>query len=246
METRNQSKLKLKRQHYDTENDQNKIQRFASPVKPESESIATKITDINDFCLIKIFEYLDLQSLLSVAIANEWLRPAAREVYKCKFNETTVLIEECENVHPKESFELEESYFITVRGLTMCLKYLRCFGPILSGLSIRYDDSESKRYDYIHQYVNDFCADSLTDISFQKIPNTTIKQFQNVFNNVDCVSVSSGDLTQHLPKIVECFPNLDKLDFENIKIDNRFTLKPFQNLNDLYVNGIECNGSTTK
>lgn len=74
------SSLNLKRKH---ENDdsptESKYQRPATPEQP------TKCTDLNDDCLQKIFEHLNLIELFNVAVANEWLRPAAGIVYKRKF-----------------------------------------------------------------------------------------------------------------------------------------------------------------
>lgn len=51
-----------------------------------------KITDLYDDCLAKCFEYLDLRSLFNVSVANEWLRPAANDVYKRKFGRKMVQI----------------------------------------------------------------------------------------------------------------------------------------------------------
>lgn len=57
----------------------------------------TRIIDVNDDCLRKISQYLDLHNFFNVAIANEYLRPAAAEVYKHKYGEKDVNIHECDD-----------------------------------------------------------------------------------------------------------------------------------------------------
>lgn len=53
----------------------------SNQIEPKS---TTKIIDLNDDCLVKIFEYLNIQNLLNVALANDWLRSAANDLYKRK------------------------------------------------------------------------------------------------------------------------------------------------------------------
>lgn len=61
------------------------------PVQP------MKITDLDDVCLEKIFDRLDLHSLFNIAVANEWLRPSARFIYKRKFGTQIVCLTAIEN-----------------------------------------------------------------------------------------------------------------------------------------------------
>lgn len=53
----------------------------------------TKITGLIDDCLEKIFEHLDIGSLFNAAVANEYLRPAASNVFKRKFGTERVWID---------------------------------------------------------------------------------------------------------------------------------------------------------
>lgn len=61
--------------------------------RPDSPPASpTKITDLDDICLEKIFDHLGFHGLFNIAVANEWLRPAARFVYKRKFGKQFILI----------------------------------------------------------------------------------------------------------------------------------------------------------
>lgn len=117
-----------------------------------------KITGLNDDCLVKIFKDLDLESLFNVAVANQWLRPAARHVYKRRFGGNRVdIIGDGYSSTPLENCKS----IISVAGLKMCLQYLRCFGPSIIDLVVRYAEWNDVRCEHIHFYINKYCTESL-------------------------------------------------------------------------------------
>lgn len=213
----------------------------------ESEQFP-KIVDINDFCLINIFERLDLQSLLNIADANARLRPAAIDVYKRKFGTKLVKLNWCDiEPHMKPLRQLDS--IIRILDFKTCLRYLRCFGPIIDELSIHYVDSESKRHDHVHQYLNDYCIETLARISFENMDNIAIDQFQKVFTNIKSVTFMSCELGENWPLFAKSFPNLRRLslksyDEQGCSMVYRFIEKPFPNLKHLLVEDLDCDGST--
>lgn len=238
---------KSKRQQKNDESKQCKSQRLASPVKSVDP---TKITDVNDDCLVNFFEHLDPQNLLNVAMANANLRPAAAEVYKRRFDKKLVRIERCEtrpntraaarNDCMNKSFALEfdtESDTITIRGLKTCLMYLRCFGPYITDLLIDYGKSKSmsKHYEHVHQYINDYCAGSLISFAFYYMQkDAIIEQFQKGFANVKKVRIFDNCLILQSPSFVKWFPELRDLKLNDLRA-YRFIEKPFQHLEHLYI-----------
>lgn len=135
----------------------------------------TTIVDLNDDCLSEIFDYLELKCLLSVAVANEWLRPAAVDVYKRKRGAKRLEIGECgdyrRNTRSKtqlirDSAPREFSDSIYIYGLKMCLQYLRCFGSTISNLTLNYFERQSKRYQHVHNYINAYCTTSLVEFTY--------------------------------------------------------------------------------
>lgn len=201
----------LKRQRDDdNESEQCKSQRTASPAESKRTK---KIIDLHmfDLCLEKIFGFLDLQSLFNVAIANEYLRPAAAYVYKRKFGANEVYINGNIDFLRQKTFELQwYNQIINIHGLKSCLLYLRCFGTSITKLLINYHTSQRKCYNYVHEYINQYCKDSLTSISFLNMPNIAIEPFQEGFVNVEEVNVNSTVLKQW-PTFVECFPNVRRV-----------------------------------
>lgn len=240
METRSQSKSKRKRHGENAEFKQRKSQRLA--LRAESVSTTRKIIDLNDDCLMSIFGRLDLRSLFNVAIANKWLQPAARDVYKRKFGQRMLCIRQCEIVRPLTMLNVNECS-VVVFGLKMSLQFLRCFGPSISELCLHYGPSSSKRFDHVLQYINDYCAGTLTRINFRSMPNIEIKQFKKVFTNVQHLGVG-GVLGRQWPTFVKSFPNVRELCFDRVHMVHRCPEQPFEHLVGLFLLDSQCFGFT--
>lgn len=194
-----------------------------------------KIVDLNDFCLINIFGHLDLKSLLNVADTNKQLRPAAFDVYKRKFGAKIVDIY-AYKVRFSIGYNLKElSNAIEIRDVKTCLQYLRCFGPFINDLSMGYHDLESAFYEHIHEYVNNYCAESLVHIKFDGMENIVIGQFQKVFAKIESVAFADCDLGDQWSSFVALFSNLSRLEFQDVRIVYRSIDKPFRNLEHLSI-----------
>lgn len=211
-------------------------EQLESPSEPAKST--TKINDLNDDCLAKIFMYLDLQNLFNVSIANEWLRPAAGVVYKRKFGAKKIEFDGIDgeiprkahsktrcNAHYNRARKLaivkeNRDKIEIVYNLKMCLQYLRCFGSSITNLTINYAESRSKRYDYLHHYINKYCAENLIEISFHHKSNISIVNFVKPFVNVISVNVKCSDLEEQLPTFVEWFPNLHRLELIDVRLNN--------------------------
>lgn len=248
MGTKQSNSYRLKRMGENDEDRESKYQRLESP--DESMPKLKRITDLNNDCLVEIFGYLDLQHLFNIAIANEWMRPAARDVYKRKFGLQPVQIFGCDdysrpnehsvatNDHEIEYYPIKEMYGrVYICGLKTCLLYLRCFGSSINDLTICYYQSQIKRYDYIHEYINDYCAESLTHLSFSEMPNITIERSQTIFANVQSVEISYSDLEEQLPSFKTCFPNMHRLYMNQVRMGNYSIAIAFQHLVNLRIDG---------
>lgn len=197
----------------------------------------TKITDLNDDCLAKCFVYLNLPSLFAVSVSNEWLRPAANFVYKRKFGTKKVQIKnkpfpfwlDVDSPHVVDNC-------INISGLKTGLQFLRCMGSAIDNLTIGYLQFNCSKYDYIHQYVNKYCAESLTSIVFQDKSYGMIKHFDKPFVNVQTVAVYHSFLAHQLQLFPEWFPNMRALELRDIKLLDHSMAMPFKHLRDLIIN----------
>lgn len=194
---------------------------------------APKITDLNDACLEHLFEYLNFQTLFNVADANEYLRPAAATVYKRHFGQFKVRL--TGNSHVTSSRPIFVLDQLIVDQLKSILRFLRCFGSEITVLEIDTGFyTKKKQYEYINQYVNKYCADNLTSISFNLVPEISAEHFSKPFTNVQTVNVVAGSVGRYLPSFAEWFPNMRQLTLIQV-FQNRLTDLHFPHLERLTI-----------
>lgn len=234
-----QSKSTYKRQRKHDKDPVDKKQRTELPDDAEQKM---KIVDLNDDCLIKIFWYLDLGSLLNVAITDKWLKPAATDVFKRKYAKKEVVINECDDFHPNmrgNAYQVrppkERTTNIAIYGLKACLLYLRYFGSLFENLTIDYYKSTSIRYEFVHQYINKYCTKSLICISFIRLPSISIGRFEKPFTNVRSVIIRDSDLGTQLTSCGKWFPHMRRLKLTNVRLADDFDETSFQHLKHLCV-----------
>lgn len=202
-----------------------------SPADPN----AKRITDLDEHCLEEIFGYLNFQSLFSVAIANGILRPAAANVYKRRFGRFAVEI--TGNGFMTDRRPIFVLNKLIVDQLKSALQFLRCFGSAITALE--FDAayySKGKRYEYIHQYINKYCAESLVKISFKSVSKIDKKHFPKPFRSVENVTVTGGSLARYLPSFSVWFPNMRHLTLYRLNMYGKhFTDFHFGNLQRLSI-----------
>lgn len=115
---------------------------------------STKITDVNQFCLEHIFQYLDLKNLLNVAHSNKHLRQATIIPFARKY--AAGLVEIRWGVKTKYS-----DGHLMIGHLKLIFPILRCFGKMITKLKVVHrNEHEIKSFRHIMEYVNEFCAES--------------------------------------------------------------------------------------
>lgn len=231
------------------------LQQQESPGDQSEEP--TKIVSLNDDCLMKVFSRLKLSDLCKVAIASEWLRPAAVDVYSRKFASKPVKINKCDdfqaNARPYAAKKVgyfrsiavqEYSDHVEISGLKTCLRYLRCFGVSISNLSIDYNASTSKRYQHVHDYISEYCAGGLTVVSFNELPRNTALHFKKPFDNVTTITIRDSELRQQLPSFSNWFPNVRQMNLCNVSSTDHFVAATFANLQCLSIDDRFSDGSS--
>lgn len=220
-----------KRQHEDESHStapQHKRQQFIA-----KNDQPLNIMDIaNHHCLDIVCEYLDLKSLFNVAASNQLLSHIARDVYKRKFGVKQVWL--ISSGYSMISINLTGDK-IRVSGLKMVLQFLRRLGPSISDLKILYKGWSSNQCDHIHEYINNYCSESLNKIEFcDKKQWISIQHFKKPFVNVRAVEVLYGDLRNQFPSFAEWFPNMRSLRLCRVRT-LRFIEPSFLNLEDLSI-----------
>lgn len=209
---------------------ESKRQRPATPV---DEPIS--IFDLDDDCLANSFERLDLRSLFNVAVANEWLRSAACDVYRRRFGMKKVCMNINDHFYSLTCGPYEGGDEIKVHGFKKCLQFVRCLGSSIGSLGIWYKGWTNKQCQHIDEYINQYCADSLVRIEFVGKPNISVRCFEKPFVNVQKLDIFDCDLDNQLPSFPRCFPNTRALELNNVHIDERYVETPFRNLHELRI-----------
>lgn len=171
-------------------------------------------------CLEMIFKLLDLESILNVARTCKRLQIEANSYCNEKFNTKSVTLYHNFNHSPYIYVAGKQQ----IEGLKLCLAFLRCFGDGLLDLTVQWQTwavyksfepqgiPKCKCHTALDQYINRYCAESLTTIKFYNKSEFSSKNYVKPFIKVDTVRLFHCGLAQQLPRFIDWFPNLRHLD----------------------------------
>lgn len=178
--------------------------------KPNVENAEpTKITDLNEYCLEKIFMHLDVESLFSVANSNKWLQDSAASVYGRKFSKNPVNL--CSIRKCNASLYMFGEY-ICVDSLKFSLAFLRCFGAKIPGIILFCRRAFARASDeYINRYMNQYCADTLTAIHVTESSTFSNEIFAKPFTKLASVDFFGTNFALNFRNLVNWFPMVQHL-----------------------------------
>lgn len=214
---------KRHREHDDADiNDEPEAKRH----KTSSNATPTKITDLPENCLMNIFSHLDLSCLLNVAMANKKLQLAAATTFGSEFGIKTICLENVMNSSPPRIYTLDDEIY--VRGLKLCLPFLRCFGGQITKL-FALDGSyphvlisngyKSQFSHHVDRYLNQYCTDSVSHLLFYGRPAFSMENFRKSFCMVKQLRLIDTALDDGLPNFGKWFPNVNHLEMNTVYID---------------------------
>lgn len=163
-----------------------------------------KITDMNLICIEECLEYLELDDLLNVADSNKRLRKAAECVFLRKLGQRSIQINYCRQVNP--NFWFNRNINLHIHDLKFALQLLRCFGHLITSLDLCYFDKPVR----IFAYTNEYCAKSVTKISFDDTKEIPLRQLKNPFPKVLEVDVRDSEIAK-TGWFNYLFPNMQRL-----------------------------------
>lgn len=171
------------------------------------------ITDICDDCLERIFDFLDLQSLLNVAQTCKQLQNAAADTFGYKFGREKFLMCLIYKRSNENYIKMIQYNNVFVYGLRNWAKFLRCFGDKFLRLQITSRCLPTEKFKLVDRYINQYCANTLTEIKFDSRNESLNDFFQNQFQKVETVCLNSVKLENNLANLPKWFPNLRHLVF---------------------------------
>lgn len=210
-----------------------------SPCITEAEEDKiTKITDLSDYCLELIFNYLDLNDLLNIGLSNTVLQYAAGVVFKRKFgNDVEIEFVSCAGI------------ICRIKGIQIdkmqCRYLIPVFGDFISSIEFNnyYHNTpeNEKMYYKIFEEISEN-SQSLVKIKFHNSPKGLLSKFSTSLPHVESVILDQYDLNDESVLSSEIFPKLKHLKI--MIFDFRFTepnqiLKQFPYLKKLALNGVD-------
>lgn len=180
-----------------------------------------ELTEISNDCLEKVFRYLSLGDLLNVADSNKQLRAAAELTYFYKYGKKKI----CVNygvilINNKREPDIEMKDDIEINDWKRSYQILRCFGHLISKLEFNMIlimfclsiKSEKFRDSFQHviNYVNEYCADSLTELDAYGLVDGILDHLQKPFQLVENLHIG-GNFKKNL--LTNLFPKVRSLVF---------------------------------
>lgn len=196
-----------KRQELSRPNDEH---HNPAPAVEETKALSNIYYD----CLERIFDFLDLESLLNVADTCKHLQVAAAVKFAYDFGDALVTMFPIGSTNRIENHACSKKIFVC--GMTMCLSFLRCFGAQISKLSV-FSGACMGYYEYINQY----CADTLIAIDLRYDYSHTIFHgvFSKPFKRLQSVQLMGTNLNDHLLDYARWFPNVRDLNITDNTIE---------------------------
>lgn len=197
-----------------------------------------KLTDLNIDCLETILELLVFGDFLSAADSNKRLNKAANFICNRNHRFKWIFLSLGRvNILKESSSAVIGQKPIQIVGLKTCLKLLRCFGHLISIISIQNEiHNQSEHVKQIFSYLNEYCSDSITQIGISCDINGW-KNLQKPFSKVKFVTLYEceafdGEYVNRL------FPKMSSLHYYNYSNKDKLlfiTAAHFPNLKEFFV-----------
>ncbi|XP_031622716.1 uncharacterized protein LOC116340386 [Contarinia nasturtii] len=183
------------------------------------ETVPTlRITSINDNCLEHIFKKLEFIDLLNMADSSKCFKNALNLAFASHFRGVKVDINS-QFVRINELFKVTYKNNMLKCGTGDCtisihdgsigLKLLRCFGHLISNLSVYHCDERFQCK--VNRYINNYCFTSLTEININWYPKDLKNSFPNIeivrFQDLNCKTLEAMD------DLKTWCPNVQRLEF---------------------------------
>lgn len=197
---------------------------------------STKITDLNQNVLEKIFGYLNLGDLLSITDTSKRFKKPTDWIFRSKYGKSKMIFwstHTSRGTHP-----VWKANNIYIDDFTLCLKTLRCFGHAIPKLDLNYLKINENKCAEIDYYVIKYCT-ALVDVTFKHAGEDTLNLMAKPFEKVEKITFEDSYLSGKLADFNKWFPRLCTLELKFfMRIGNPKSLeKNFPHLESLTIDG---------
>lgn len=190
--------------------------------KPKVNKPPTKLSDLDEDSLVKIFTFLSIDDLINIVEYDTYFTDAARHVVKTK------------NV--KEHLTVTTDFDPELDNQNRSEKLLNFFGGVITKLIVNYHDDFHRFDKVIDDMIITKCRDTLQEIEFKNANYFTMYGIQQSFKSVQVVSFVRGSFSRLISDFSKWFPVAHTLNirmqkhnkyFDRIQIRNYPVLEHF-------------------
>lgn len=189
--------------------------------------VPMELTELNNDCLEHIFQFLNVDDLLTIAHTNKQLKPAADLAFARKFYRkkvTTFCFGHRHWYGVKNPFEIND--------LKTALRLLRCFGHLISIITVH---SSIRRTSIVVSHVNRYCHKTLVEVSFETFGHGFFGTLNNPFENAETVRFNHCNLFGNLENLNKWFPKMRNLRLYVARTEYNCTAVRFPQLQELKI-----------
>lgn len=193
------------------EDDDQRQARNEDIVEPK---VPLQLTDVNDKCLLDIFDKLSVFDLLNVSDTNQRFKQLAETVWKRRPNARSVQLESIQPRSGSSRSGEENSCEIRVTDLKSCLQLLRSFGHHIYSLDLNCSDTAVEHRMKIEQYLSKYCSETLSILNIRHATSPQLFDGINKPFATRFVNFHHCHLTSTFAKL---FPKMFNLQLESVK-----------------------------
>lgn len=161
-------------------------------IKIDTNNQSTQIGDLNDNCLIQIFQHLSMNDLVNIVDYDNRVSNAAQFVFNKKFADNCFTI----------SNRLDRKNEKVPWSVTL----LKHFGAIIKKLHVVYDERYRRIDMLIDNTIISHCRKSLVEIKFENADSFTMYDINEPFENVLVVSFVRSKFCDLISNFGKWFP----------------------------------------
>lgn len=175
-----------------------------TPKKRKTAIKQLEFKDLNEDCLIMIFQHLSIDDLVNMVEYNNYFKTAALIVFKQKFG--------------NDNIDVSVEYNSMTKEALWCVQLLKYFGSEITQLNVKYYKDDSRQIDdAIDNAVIKYCHKSLVEIGFINSNSSTMHGIKKPFANVRTVSFEGGFVSETVYNLGKWFPKANTLKFKNME-----------------------------
>lgn len=206
-----ESKLEIQPKTAKRLNEVDDIITLAAAKKPKTDVIPLRLIDINYDCLLQIFQYLDVDSLVNIAEADDQFIPAAVTVYShCQKRYEKVIM----NIYRASLFKPDD--WCRSPSSANIEPFFRHFGHGIFDLFINFDLNPLNIN--MGRLLQDHCAATLNNLDLGFFNADEMESIEKPFTALKKLTFIEGTLGQKLSQINIWFANITSLELIYINL----------------------------